>query len=144
MYVAPSPPSDVSVSQNGLGSLLVSWTPGDITATGYVIYYQQHNPPWQRFLEGDEADTTSATITRLMAGATYSISVASTSGTLPSTATAAPYDVTIGNNNCCNDVVIGNINSPQSQPPSSSPPLPPLLWLESLSLSPALSLCLME
>ena len=95
-YVAPSSPSDVSVSQNGLGSLLVSWTPGDSTATGYIIYYQQH-PPRERFLEVDEADTTSATITGLMAGATYSISVASTSGTLPSTETAAPHDITIGN-----------------------------------------------
>ena len=94
--VAPSPPSNVSVSQNGVASVLVSWTPGDINATGSVIYYQQHHQSQQRFLLVDEADATSATITRLMAGATYSISVASTSGTLPSTATAAPHDVTIG------------------------------------------------
>ena len=94
--LAPSPLLNVSVSQNGLGSLLVSWTSGNPNATSYVIYYQQHQPQQQRFLLVDGPDTTSATITGLMAGATYSISVASTSGTLPSTATAAPHDVTIG------------------------------------------------
>ena len=67
----------------------------DSTVTGYIIYYQQHHPSQQRFLLVDGADTTSATITGLMAGATYSISVASTSGTLPSTATIAPHDITI-------------------------------------------------
>ena len=86
----------MSVSQNGLGSTLVSWTPGDLTAIGYIIYYQQHQPQQLRFLLVDGADTTNATITGLMAGATYSISVASTSGTLPSTETAVPHDVTIG------------------------------------------------
>ena len=39
----PSPPFDVSVSQNGLGSLLVSWTQGQTTTTGYIIYYQQQD-----------------------------------------------------------------------------------------------------
>ena len=96
MYVAPSPPSDVSVSQNGLGSLLVSWTSGDINATGYVIYYLWHQPQQLRFLLVDGADATSATITGLISGANYSISVASTSDTLPSTETATPHDVTIG------------------------------------------------
>ena len=88
----------MSVSQNGLGSILVSWIPEDINATGYVIYRWlrwQHKPPQQWFLLV-EADTTSATITGLMAGATYSISVASTSGTLPSTANAAPHNISIG------------------------------------------------
>ena len=92
---APSPPSDVSVSQNGLDSVLVSWTSGDPTATGYIIYYQQHQPQQQRFLLVEGADATIATITGLITGVTYSISVASTSGTLPSTETTAP-DVTIG------------------------------------------------
>ena len=74
----------------------MSWTPGDLTATGYVIYHQQHQPQRQRYVLVDGADTTSTTTTGLMAGATYSISVASTSGTLPSTETAALNDVTIG------------------------------------------------
>ena len=94
--VVPSPPSDVSVSQNGLSRVLVSWRSGDPNATGYIIYYQQHYPQNLRLLLIDGADTTSATITGLITGATYSISVASTSDTLPSTVTAAPHDVTIG------------------------------------------------
>ena len=94
--VAPSPPSNVRLSQNGLGSLLAFWTSGDPNATGYIIYCHQHHLQQQRLLLVDVADVTSANITGLMAGATYSISVASTSGTLPSTATAAPHDVTIG------------------------------------------------
>ena len=92
---APSPPSDVSVSQNGLDSLLVSWASGDPTVTGYIIYYQQHNGGQRHSLTAGATDT-SATITGLITGATYSISVASTSGTLPSTETAALHDVTIG------------------------------------------------
>ena len=106
--VAPSPPSDVSVSQNGLGSLLVSWTSGDLTATGYVIYYYQQQDIENR-LSLTAGATNSATIIGLMAGATYSISVASTSGTLPSTETAAPHDVTIGielRQYCCGQVSI--------------------------------------
>ena len=98
--VAPSPPSNVSVSQSGLGSLLVSWTSEDPNVTGYVIYYYQPQDIENR-LSLTAGATDSATITGLMAGATYSISVASTSGTLPSTETAAPHDVTIGTTSYC-------------------------------------------
>ena len=80
-HVAPSPPSNVSVSQNGIGSVIVSWTSEDDTVTSYAIYYQ-HQLQQQRFLYVDRADPTSATITGLIAKSTYSISVASTSGTL--------------------------------------------------------------
>ena len=84
----------MSVSQNGLNSLQVSWTSENLTATGYVIYYQWLQQ--KEFLLVDGAAITNATIIGLMSGATYSISVASTSGTLPSTETAASHDVTIG------------------------------------------------
>ena len=94
--VAPSPPSNVRLSQNGLGSLLAFWTSGDPNATGYIIYCHQHHLQQQRLLLVDGADAASATITGLITWGTYSISVASTSGTLPSTVTAAPQDVTIG------------------------------------------------
>ena len=87
----------MSVSQNGIGSLLVSWTREDLNATGYVVYYWQHDPSQQRFLLVNRADATSATVTKqIIQEATYSISVASTSGTLPSTVTATPNDTTIG------------------------------------------------
>ena len=96
-FIVPSSLSNVSVYQNGLSSVLVSWTSEDPTATGYntyyiilyIIYYQQQDGE-ERF---SLATATSATITGLIAGATYSFSVASTSGSTP---IAAPHDVTIG------------------------------------------------
>ena len=95
---APSPPSGVTVSQNGVGSVQVSWTPpsGEPAVTGYIIYYQQqdggHNGS-----EMAGATATSSTITGLITGATYSITMVATSSTLPSTVTAAET-ITIGRN----------------------------------------------
>lgn len=40
LYLVPAPPSNLSVSQNGLNSLLVSWMPSD-GATNYIIYYKE-------------------------------------------------------------------------------------------------------
>ena len=87
---APSPPSGVTLSRNGVGSVQVSWTPpsGEPTVTGYIIYYQQqvggHNGSE---MTGATAITT--TITGLMTGATYSITMVAISSTLPSAVTAA-------------------------------------------------------
>ena len=94
---APSPPSAVRGSQNGLDSVLVSWTPpsGGPDVTGYIIYYQRDGG--QRLSENAAATATTATITGLIAGATYSITMVATSSTLPSTETAV-QTVTIGNN----------------------------------------------
>ena len=93
---APSPPTDVTVSQNGLGSLLVSWTPpsGGANVTGYTIYYQYSMILHSMTAEA-KATATNATITGLIAGVTYSINVVANSTTLPSTVTTAP-DITIG------------------------------------------------
>ena len=93
---APSLPSGVTVSQNGVDSVQVSWTPpsGEPAVTGYIIYSQQqdggHNGS-----EVAEATATTATITGLMTGATYSITMVATSSTLPSTVAAAVI-ITIG------------------------------------------------
>ena len=86
----PSTPYDLSVSQNGLDSALVSWTApaGGAAVTGYIIYYQQEDGG-QRLSESAEANTTTTTITGLIAGAAYSINMVATSSTLPSTETAA-------------------------------------------------------
>ena len=94
---APSPPSAVSVSQNGLDSVLVSWTPpsGEPDVTGYIIYYRQDGG--QRLSENAGAAATTATITGLITGAIYSISMMATSSMLLSTETAA-QTVIIGNN----------------------------------------------
>ena len=56
--------------------------------TGYIIYYQQEEGG-QRLSESAEAAATTASITGLIAGATYSITMVATSSTLPSNETAA-------------------------------------------------------
>ena len=91
---APSPPSAVSVSQNGLDSVLVSWTPpsGESDVTGYIIYYRGYCRG-QRFSENT---ATSATITGLRAGVTYRIYMVTTSSTLRSYVAEAAQPVTIG------------------------------------------------
>ena len=92
---APSPPSGVSVSQNGLGSVLVSWTPpsGEPAVTGYIIYYQQDGG--QRLSQSAGPTAITAIITGLTIGATYSFTLVATSHTLPS-AESAEEIVTIG------------------------------------------------
>ena len=92
---APSPPSAVSVSQNGLGSVQVSWKPpsGGPPVTGYIIYYKQDRG--KRFSVNIGATATIATITGLNELTSYSITMVATSSTLHSTETAAEM-VTVG------------------------------------------------
>ena len=96
---ASSRPSAVSVSQNGQDSVLVSWTPpsGGPDVTGYIIhywyYYRFCESLW--FSENAEATATNATITGLIAGVTYGISMVVTSSTLPNYRTGE-LTVTIG------------------------------------------------
>ena len=94
-FAAPSPPSNVIVSQNGLESLLVSWTAGESIVTGYIISYQQQDGVHSDSVAVNET-VTSTIITGLMIGATYSISIVATSNTLPSNETIA-QNITIGN-----------------------------------------------
>ena len=90
--------------------------------TGYIIYYQQEEGG-QRLSESAEAAATTASITGLIAGATYSITMVATSSTLPSTETEA-LAVTIGTVYITLNQKEHNTNtyctSPhaQSQPPS--------------------------
>ena len=94
-HPAPSSPSDVSVSQNGLSSLLVTWTPSQgPDVTGYTVYYQQQDGGDNSSVEAGQNDT-SITIPGLIVGATYSISIVTNSSTLPSTVTTGP-SATIG------------------------------------------------
>ena len=93
---APSPPSGVTVSQNGVGRVHVSWTSSpseEPTVTGYIIYYQQQDGGHSGSVMAG-ATATNATITGLMTGA-YSITMVATSSTLPSTVTTAET-ITIG------------------------------------------------
>ena len=92
---APSPPSGVMVSQNGLNSLLVTWKPSAGPAvTGYTVFYQEQDGGESGSLEVGETDT-SISITGLMRGATYSIRIMSISSTLPGSITVG-LDQTIG------------------------------------------------
>ena len=82
----PSPPSGVMVSQNGLNSLLVTWTPSaGPNVTGYTIFYQQRDGGHssRHSVEVGETDA-NVTITGLMRGATYNISITTNSITLSS------------------------------------------------------------
>ena len=61
--------------------------------TGYTIYYQQEGV--QRSSASAGASDTFATISGLIEGVTYSITIVATSNTLPSTVTR-PQTITIG------------------------------------------------
>ena len=88
----------MSVSQNGLDSILVSWTvSGESIVTGYLISYQQQDEVHCDSVTVDDTAVTSTIITGLMIGATYSISIVATSNSLHSTETTVPDDITIGN-----------------------------------------------
>ena len=91
---APPRPSNVRVSQNGLNSLLVTWTPLEGPyVTGYTVLYQQVDGGQNGSLTAAETDT-SIVITGLTPGANFSISVVTNSSTLPSIVTYGP-NVTI-------------------------------------------------
>ena len=86
---APSPPSDVRASQNGLNSLLVTWTPSEgPNVTGYTVIYQQIDGKQNGLVAANNTDTIN--ITGLIAGASFSIGVLANSSTLPSIVTYGP------------------------------------------------------
>ena len=92
---APSPPSDVNMSQNGLNSVLVTWTPSQgPDVTGYTITYQENNGHQRGSITAGKSDTF-VNIGQLIAGATYSIYIVVTSNTLPSITTTAKQ-ITLG------------------------------------------------
>ena len=83
------------VSQNGLNSLLVTWTPSEgPNVTGYTIYYQQVDGGLSGSVTAAETDT-SVVITGLTPEATFSISVSADSNTLSSSRYQGP-DTLIG------------------------------------------------
>ena len=90
LFPAPSSPSGVTVSQNVVDSVQVSWTPpsGEPAVTGYIIYYQQQDGGHTGSVVAG-ATATLATITGLIQGATYTITMMATSSMLPSTVTGA-------------------------------------------------------
>lgn len=83
------------MSQNGLGSVLVSWKPssGEPAVTGYTIYYKQDGR--KKLSVNTGATATIATITGLTELTPYSITMVANSSTVQSTETAAEM-VTLG------------------------------------------------
>ena len=89
------------------------------------------------------ATDTSITITGLIIGVSYSISVASTSGTLPSTVTAAPHDVTIGAEAIIVDKTIFYLLNFSTEPATislTSSPSSPVMAGESVTLTCSVTL----
>ena len=80
--LAPSAPSDVRVTQNGLNSVLVSWTAGDMSVTGYFISYSSEEGG-ETNLSSEESDT-NITISGLIVGANYTVNISAKSSMLPS------------------------------------------------------------
>ena len=107
---APSPPSAVSVSQNGLGSVQVCWKSpsGGPPVTGYIIYYKQNRG--KRFSVNAGATSTIATIAGLNELTSYSITMVATSSTLHSTETAAEM-VTVGRSFWCVYIMLTSENT---------------------------------
>ena len=81
--LAPSAPSNVRVTQNGLNSVLVSWTAGHMSVTGYFISYSSEEGGETNSLSAEESDT-HITITELIAGVNYTVNLSANSSTLPS------------------------------------------------------------
>ena len=92
---APSPPTNVQVFQNGLYSLLVTWTPSEGPGvTGYTIYYQHKDEPESHSIDTDVTDTNTS-ISNLVVEDTYSIWIVAKSMLVPSVMTNAKFS-TIG------------------------------------------------
>ena len=86
---APPHPSNVKISQNGLNSILVTWTPSEgPSVTGYTVIYQQIDGQLNGSVTAKNTDRIN--ITGLIAGANFSIGVLANSITLPSTLTYGP------------------------------------------------------
>lgn len=94
LQIVPSPPSNLSATQSSLDSVFVSWSMSH-GVDGYTIFwFNQEEGPGRRHSRSIDADRTSFTLPRLIAGKTYSISMIAFTG-LHSTETA-PVNITIG------------------------------------------------
>lgn len=94
---APPPPSNVSVSQNGPSSILVSWKPpppGGPAVTGYVIYCK--NNELQNLSVSANATATSAAIDGLITGEDYCVAMVAISSVSSSTETTATITILEG------------------------------------------------
>ena len=89
---APSPPSDVVAVQASLTSITVTWTASS-NATGYRVHYTSDRDRGSETVSDGSTET--HTLTGLVNGETYTISVAATSEHFPSEAVAANTTVSL-------------------------------------------------
>ena len=87
-----SPPSDVTAVQDGPTSIIVSWTPSS-DATGYRIHYTSVSDSGNETVSDGSTET--HTLTGLVNGETYNVSVVATSDSLPSEGVAADTSVSL-------------------------------------------------
>ena len=93
MHTVASPPSGVTAVQTGLTSITVTWTASS-DATGYRIHYTTDSDSGSETV-GD-GSTETHTLTGLVNGETYTISVTATSEHFFSEAVAADTTVSLG------------------------------------------------
>ena len=109
-----SPPSDVTAVQDGPTSIRVTWTASS-DATGYRIHYTSDSDSGSETVSDGSIET--HTLTGLVNGETYTISMIATSEQFFSETTAADTTVSL-----CKDSLIASIctnNYLQCMPPSS-------------------------
>ena len=88
----PSPPSDVTAVQAGITSIRVTWIASS-NATGYRIHYTSDSDSGSETVSGGSTET--HTLTGLVNGVIYTISVAATSQHFPSEAVAADATISL-------------------------------------------------
>ena len=89
---ATSPPASLTAVQHGLTNIIVTWTASD-NATGYRIYYIGGGGDSGSIEIG--GNVTSLTLSGLMNGETYNISIVSTAENMPAS-TPITRQVTVG------------------------------------------------
>ena len=77
-----SPPTDVTAVQDGLTSIILSWTPSNV-ATGYRIYYESSGGH-SRFEDVNGGSTDTYNLSSLHNGDSYTVSIMATSNDPPS------------------------------------------------------------
>ena len=90
-YAAPYTPTNLTVSQNGIRSVLVSWTPAG-RPSRYIIYYHEQGFSFRRRTYAGENDT-SITLSDLNEGKNYSVSIVAE--TALQSSEVGPVNVTI-------------------------------------------------
>ena len=93
LIIGTSPPTDMTAVQDGVTSVLVSWTPSS-DATGYMIYYISSGEGSSDSETVTGGDANSYTLSDLINGENYTISIVAMSN-IPSSETVT-LDMAVG------------------------------------------------